>query len=54
MSTLDVCVCVNVQHCVNVKVRNGFRLILYVCVCISIDAILNFDGDVDANANVLM
>ena len=29
--------------------KNGFRPILCVCVCVSIDTMLNFDGDVDAN-----
>ena len=50
---VSVCVCVwvNVQHCVNVNVKNGFRPILCVCVCASIDAMLNFDGDCDANVN---
>ena len=43
MFTLDVCVCVNVQHCVNVKCQEWF--------CDFIDAMLYFEGDVDANAN---
>ena len=36
----------------NVDTENGFRPILSVRVCITIDAMLNFDGDVDANADV--
>ena len=30
---------------------NGFRPILCIFVCIAIDAMLNFDSDVDANAD---
>ena len=34
------------------NVKNGFRPILCISVCISIDAMLNFDVDVDVDANV--
>ena len=51
MFTLDVCVCVNVQHCLNVKRQESVQTHCF-SVCVSIDAMLNFDGDVDANANV--
>ena len=34
------------------NVKNGFRPILCFCDCVSIDAVLNFDDDVNANANV--
>ena len=47
MFTLDVCVCAFVN--VTVKPKDGFRPILCICVCFSIDTILNFDGNVDAN-----
>ena len=47
MLTLDVCVFVNVT----VKHKDGFRPILCACVCVSIDTMLNVDGDVDENAD---
>ena len=53
--TLDFCVCVNVKvwYCVdsnaNVDAENGFKHIL--CICITIDAVFSFGGDVDANAD---
>ena len=33
------------------NIKNRFSPILCVYVCISIDAMLNFDGDVDVNTN---
>ena len=38
------------HHQINIDTENGFRPIL--CVCVTIDAMLNFDGSVDANADV--
>ena len=32
--------------------ENGFRPILCVYICVTIDAMLNFDFDLDANADV--
>ena len=47
--TLDICVyvCLNVT----VKHKDGFRPILCIFVCVSIDTMLNVDGDIDANAD---
>ena len=35
---------------INIDAENGFRPILCVSVCVTIDAMLNFDSNVDANA----
>ena len=29
----------------------GLAPILYICICVNIDAMLNFDGDVDIDTN---
>ena len=40
------------SHCpINIDAQNGFRPILCIFVCVTIDAMLNFDGDVDTDAN---
>ena len=52
---LNVCVCVTVKvkHCVNrnenIDAENGFRPIFCICDCVTIDAMLNCDVDVDTN-----
>ena len=58
--TLNGCVCVNVTvkvyHCVNsnanIDEKKRFRSILWLCICITIDTMLNFNSNVDANADV--
>ena len=40
------------DHQFNTDTENGFRPILCICVCVTIDAMLNFDADVHANADV--
>ena len=58
MFTLDVCVYVTVEvrHCVNsnanIDTENEFRPNLCVCICVTIDTMLNFDGEIDANADI--
>ena len=53
LSTLDICVCVNVdvtvklEHCINGDANAGNRTepILCINVCVAIETMLNFDGD---------
>ena len=34
------------------QTQNGSELILWVSICVAIDTMLNFDGDVDGNTDV--
>ena len=39
--------CVNSNT--NTDIENGFRPIRCICICITFDTMLNFDGDVEQN-----
>ena len=51
MFTLYVCLCVTINSNANIDADNGLRPILCVYVCVTSDAMLNFDRDVDVDAN---